>query len=242
MGELRAVGARDPITGTPVRDGSILPSIAAGPDGTLWVAWQDSRFSGGQRDAIALSRSTDGGLTWSAPVAANRDLRVAAFTPTLSVRADGLLGLAYFDFRPDTADASTLLTAAWLVSTRDGVAFAETPLWPAFDLAPAPNARGLFLGDYHGMVAAGNDFVPLLALSAPDPNNRTDLYTLRITPSAAAVALRPAALPNADGRAQALQAQVIRAHITANTRAFMDRRVPGWSQRAGVAEAAQEPR
>lgn len=242
VGELRAVGARNPTTGTPVRDGSILPSVAAAPDGTLWVAWQDSRFSGGQRDAIALSRSSDGGLTWSAPVAANRDLRVAAFTPTLSVRADGLLGLAYFDLRPDTAETSTLLTAAWLVSTRDGAAFAETPLWPAFDLAQAPNARGLFVGDYQGMVAVGNDFVPLLALSGADPTNRTDVYTLRTTPNTAAAALRHDNPPLTGDQVQALQAHLTRSTITANTRAFMDRRVPGWSQRVGLTDAVKDQR
>ena len=242
VGELRAVGARDPTTGTPVRDGSILPSIAAAPDGTLWVAWQDSRFSGGQRDAIALSRSTDGGLSWSPPVAANRDLRVAAFTPTLSVRADGLLGLAYFDLRPDTADARTLLTAAWLVSTHNGVTFAETPLWPAFDLAQAPNARGLFVGDYQGMVAVGNDFVPLLALSGANPDNRTDVYTLRTTPSVAASALQHHGLAPTGAQLQALKAPVAQADITANTRAYMDRRVPGWSQRVGLNRAAPDQR
>jgi hypothetical protein len=73
VSELRAIGARDPDTGAAIRDGAILPAIAAGPGGRLWLAWQDARFSGGLRDAIALSRSDDGGLTWSAPVAVNRD-------------------------------------------------------------------------------------------------------------------------------------------------------------------------
>ena len=47
-------------------------------------------------------------------MAANGSLAVGAFTPTLSVRADGRVGLLYFDLRPDTASASTLLAAAWL--------------------------------------------------------------------------------------------------------------------------------
>ena len=245
VGELRAVGVRDPATGTPVRDGAIIPNIAVAPDGTLWVAWQDSRFSNGARDAIALSRSQDGGLSWSAPVAANRDLRVPAFTPTLAVRADGLLGLSYFDLRPDTPDASTFLAAAWLLGTRDGINFGETALWPLFDMAQAPNARGLFLGDYQGLVAVGSDFVPLLALSSTDLNNRTDIYTLRTTPAAAlsiqwpaqtaqaAQATEAAQGLDASGRSLALQAGAVRARITAHTRAYMDQRVPGWSERAG---------
>ncbi len=54
---VQAIGARDPETGTPVRDGENLGAIAAGPGGTLVAVWQDSRFSGGVRDGIALSRS-----------------------------------------------------------------------------------------------------------------------------------------------------------------------------------------
>ncbi|HEX5635116.1 MAG TPA: sialidase family protein, partial [Gemmatimonadales bacterium] len=57
------LGARDPTTGLAIRDGSILPQMAVGPDGALHVVWQDGRFTGG-RDGIAYARSTDGGLTW----------------------------------------------------------------------------------------------------------------------------------------------------------------------------------
>ena len=77
----RAVGTRDPDTTNTVRDGTLVPTIAAGPGGQLWVAWQDARFSAGQRDAIVLSRSGDGGRTWSAPVAVNRDASVAPSRP-----------------------------------------------------------------------------------------------------------------------------------------------------------------
>src|SRR6185437_4881707 len=104
-----SVGTRDPDTGAAVRDSSLVPAIEVGPGGVLYVLWQDARFSSGARDAIALSRSTDGGLTWSAPVRVSADAGVAAFSPTGTVRADGEIGVTYYDFRPNTPDRSTLL-------------------------------------------------------------------------------------------------------------------------------------
>ncbi len=106
---LQSVGTRDPETGTLARDGGVIGSIAAGPGGVLWATWQDARFIGGARDAIALARSNDGGRTWSAPVAVNRDPSVAAFTPVINVRADGTVGVLHYDLRPNTAASDTLL-------------------------------------------------------------------------------------------------------------------------------------
>ena len=59
VAELLAIGATDPDTGLPVRDGSDIPAMAVDSSGVVYVAWQDARFSSGQRDAIALSRSVD---------------------------------------------------------------------------------------------------------------------------------------------------------------------------------------
>ena len=111
IAEQRTVGTRDAITGQTIRDGAILPTIAAGPDGTLWVSWQDARFSAGARDAIVVSRSADGGATWSAPVAVNKVATAPASTPTLAVRSDGLVLLTHYDLRNNTADP--MLTRPW---------------------------------------------------------------------------------------------------------------------------------
>jgi hypothetical protein len=224
IGEHRGVGAKDPTTGAAIRDGAIVPNATAAPDGSLWVAWQDSRFSGGLRDGIAVSRSVDGGQTWSTITQASNSGTAAAFTPTLTVRADGLVGLMYFDLRPDTASTSTLLSAVWLATTRDGITWAETPVWSSFDMTQAPNARGLFLGDYMGLVSDGAQFVPLLALSGADLNNRTDVYLLRVNP--AATALRGSG---------ALEVPLSDADFQARRQAFtqrqMERRVPDWGRR-----------
>ena len=161
VARILSVGARDPQTGTAVRDAAILASVAAGPNGQLAAVWQDARFSGGQRDGIAFSRSVDGGLTWSEPVRLNADPAVQAFVPTVAIRGDGTIAVTYFDFRSDTISAATLLTDYWMATSTDGVIWRERRLAGPFDLALAPNAGGLFLGDYMGLGVAGQAFVPM---------------------------------------------------------------------------------
>jgi hypothetical protein len=235
--DIQAVGAKDPQSGKAIRDGAYLGAIAVGPGGSLWLTWQDARFSSGQRDAILLTRSSDGGLNWSAPLLINRQTSVAAFTPSIAISADGLVGVTHYDLRPDSADPATLLTGAWLLSSRDGLNWVETPVWSKFDLAQAPDARGLFLGDYQGLVPSGSGFLPLLALSGTDLDNRTDIYALRITPTAMAAStasIRARAL-SADQAAQDAGAAAFkraRQEAIVNT---MERRMPGWAARMSKA-------
>jgi len=175
---VQALGTQDPETGTRIRDAALLGSIAAGPDGSLVAVWQDSRFSGGQRDGIALSRSTDGGLTWSTAARVNRDPTVQAFVPSVAVRADGTMGVTYYDLRSNTSHPATLPTDYWLARSTDGGAtWRESRVAGPFDLAIAPFAGGLFLGDYQALVGIGNAFLPFYAaVNSGDLGNRTDVF------------------------------------------------------------------
>jgi hypothetical protein len=172
-----SVGTRDPATGQAVRDGSDLASAAADRAGVVHVAWQDARPNGGMRDAIVASRSTDGGRTWSAPVRVSGGGAAPAFMPNVQVRADGTVGVAYYDLRSDTPDPATLQTDYWLATSTDGLTWSDTRVAGPFSLGSAPVASGaLFVGDYQALLAAGGRFLPVFVQTTGDLGNRTDVY------------------------------------------------------------------
>lgn len=174
-----SIGIQDPNTGAWVRTSSDLPQVAAGPGGELAIVWQDARFSGRKHDGIALSRSSDDGLTWSLPIEINTDHTAPAFTPSVAILADGTIGVSYFDFRNNTSDKSHLLTDYWFVSSVDGTHWSEQHISGPFDLDLAPNAEGLFIGDYQGLTVIGNAFVPFyVQTNNQGTTDRTDAYTL----------------------------------------------------------------
>jgi len=190
IAQLLAVGTVVPSQASiTVRAGEVLGSFAANPvDGTLYAAWQDSRFTGGNHDAIVLARSTDGGSTWSAPVRVSADATVPAFTPALAVLPSGLIGVTYYDFR-QAGTATYRPTDLWLAVSGDGAAWRETRLAGNFDLLDAPNANGLFLGDYQGLSGDGSTFVALYGrTNTGDTANRTDVFADRMNGSAIATA------------------------------------------------------
>jgi len=239
---VQALGARDPENGTAIRDGANLGAIAAGAQGELVVVWQDSRFSGGQRDGIALSRSTDGGLTWSAPARVNRDPGVWAFVPSVAIRGDGTIGVTYYDLRSNTVDPTSLLTDYWLARSTDGVTWRESRVTGSFDLANAPNAGGLFLGDYQSLISIGNAFVPFYAqTNTGDQNNRTDVFATLASSAGMAAAEAAAAAERAPGAGDpgaAMRAETaaplpltpeFARRLTESIVRTMERRVPGWT-------------
>jgi len=213
---LQAVGTTDPKSGTPVRDGSNLVSAAVGPAGVIYLAWQDSRFSGGAHDGIALTHSADDGATWSTPLGVNADTAVQAFTPTLSVRPDGLIAVTYFDLRNATGSPGTLLADCWMVTSADGVTFAETHLSGPFDLELAPNSEGLFLGDYESLVNNGSVFLPFYVQTNAGTAISSDAF-ISFPPAAAAA--------TADARVQSFRAGAEFRELTAAGRERVMQRI-----------------
>jgi hypothetical protein len=173
--ELRSVGITTE-KGEPVRTADFLPSIAVDPtSGALYAAWQDARASGGKRDGILLSRSADGGRTWSRAIPVNTRPKAQAFTPTVNVTEDGTVGISYFDTRNDTPDPNTFLTSTWLLVSRDGGrTFNESRVAAPFDMRTAPFASGFFVGDYEGLTGTLMPF--FVAANSGNVANRTDVY------------------------------------------------------------------
>lgn len=233
VADLLARGAFDPETQIAVRDGFILAQIAAAPNGDLYVVWQDARFTSGSIDGIALSRSTDGGLTWSGPARVNSVPTVQAFTPQVNVRADGVLAVSYHDLRSNTLDAGATLPAEiWLATSRDnGATWTETRVAGPFDLSLAPNANGLFLGDYHGLASFGTTFLPFFVQGTGEgAPNRTDVFARPITVTLAAAASERATATADDRSRQAARVPAVvpdaawRAQISAGIERVLDRR------------------
>lgn len=185
------LGARDPATHEDIRDGTPLAQMAVAPDGALYVAWQDGRFSG-VRDSIAIARSTDAGLTWSAPARVNSRLDAIAFAPQVAVAADGTVAVTYFDLRSDTPAIATLPADYWLARSRDGGrSWTETHLAGPFDLKAAPVAGGYFLGDYMGLASAAGEFLALHVRTTGNPVDLTNVYLARTPVPIAGMAYGP---------------------------------------------------
>jgi hypothetical protein len=189
--QLRTIGVTDPETGDDVRTGDIIPDIAVAPNGDLYAVWQDARVNGGGADGVALSRSTDGGLTWSPRIKVNQtptNISIGnqqAFTPSVDVAADGTVAVTYYDFRNNTG-AAPLLTDYFVVHCHTACNNAanwgsEVKLTDvSFDMRLAPNAGGFFTGDYEGLASAGNDFGAFFG--QPDSTDPGSIFFRRVGP------------------------------------------------------------
>ena len=175
------------IPGLRVGDG--VPNAAVDrATGKLYAVWEDSRFSGGKRDDILLTSSTNQGRTWSAPVKVNNTPAGAqgAFTPTVKVDANGRVGVLYYDLRNDaTYRDGVYTTTDWIAFSTDGGAHfgASVRVSPDFDHAAAANAGGFFLGDYQGLGVSGTKFFPFFgATLLPQADGRigSDIFSRKV--------------------------------------------------------------
>jgi len=123
------------------------PSISTGPDGTVWVAWQDDS-SGTWR--VYVTHSSDGGRTFSAPVAvdASPPADVKQWKPSVAAAGPGSALVAWIDERgrfagDDLAQAQVRLarierdTAGPSVRIDEGID--PVPLAATLDHAWAPS-------------------------------------------------------------------------------------------------------
>jgi hypothetical protein len=126
------------------------PSIAISPiDDTVFVTYADQPT--GMSSQIEFMRSTDGGVTFSAPVVINDTFTGQHFFSALTVDETGVVHASWFDGRNSPTDSSHYDVYA-SYSLNDGATF-------------SPNARvtsGLLdaggaqvIGDYTGIAAAG---------------------------------------------------------------------------------------
>ena len=137
---------------------SPLPSAEINQNGTVYVAWQDSRFENGTANDIVLSTSADGSA-WSPvtripidPVGSNVD----HFIPGLAVNRDSAgshtqLALTYyFDKNPSCTGSACTIQAGFVTSADNGATWSS----PVVLSKPmqlgwlAPTSQGVMVGDY----------------------------------------------------------------------------------------------
>jgi hypothetical protein len=164
-----------------------LASLAIDRRGTLYVAWQDARFTLGV-DQVLLTRSTDGGASWSAPVrVSDGPANAAAFTPAVAVNGRGQVGVLYYSLRNDPA-RNNWVDAYMAFSFDGGRTFRPSRRVSArtFPASEAARSRGFFLGDYQGLVAGQLLFRPLfvatLSASPRDGGLQPDAFTAAVRP------------------------------------------------------------
>jgi hypothetical protein len=111
--KMPSTAALDPLTGNAIRAALRIPHFAVDPvRGTVYAAWQDSRFGDGTYNDIAFAMSDDGGRTWSQPVTVNATPAVMpagdrlAFVPEIHADAGGSVAVTYYDLRHNGVDSS----------------------------------------------------------------------------------------------------------------------------------------
>ena len=160
----------NPQFGTVSEAGSIdtfLPTPAVGPDGTLYVVWND--VSNGYcvdlgafprptcyNTDIRMTLSRDGGKTWTQPVRVNDDAGESdQMYPWIAVHPDGLVSLMWLDKR---LDPDNINYDAFYTNTRDGVHFLPNV---RVSTQSSQVAKRFNYGDYMGMTATAGSVVPI---------------------------------------------------------------------------------
>ncbi|RQH02097.1 sialidase family protein [Paraburkholderia dinghuensis] len=208
VSDIQVQGVVTPDTGQPVRDASILYSIAVNPvTGAIYLAWQDDRFStatcttpGAGKipiDGIVFSESDDGGVTWSTPAMINKTpvnganpCRQQAFIPAVVATGDGKsVVVTYYDFRNDTNTPAGFEGTDYFALICPTASNCANPAnWgneqrlttASFNILNAPAAPGHFLGDYMGLTASGPTTVyPVFGVATG--LNVTDEFTRKIS-------------------------------------------------------------
>jgi hypothetical protein len=171
---------------------------AAGVDmrsGALYVTWVQARAMAqprypGEMDAdLVLSRSRDGGHTWTPPAVLNDTPLGDRFDPALSVGPGGVVRVSFYDRRADHARF-----ALYGVAVRDLGPLLR--LWPNRQISPELSspatlpyaygscvAPGRFMGDYIAAATAPDGtFATMWTDTALGRPKETDLWFARVPP------------------------------------------------------------
>jgi hypothetical protein len=166
--------------GVPAQRAGSLPAAAADPvSGTIYAVWEDARYrTDGTNDAV-MSRSFDGGLSWTAPQRINPGSttdHVDHYNVTVAVGAHGVVQVAYR--RRDESGKGPLYTPAidtYYQQSTDGGSTFTAPLkvniTPSNAYYDAFSRDGSFEGDYNQIASAGGYTYVVRAQGQPSYKN-----------------------------------------------------------------------
>jgi hypothetical protein len=168
------------------------PSLATGPDGSLYLAWSQGLAHG--QDAL-VARSRDLGAHWDIPVRANDNRAgdgTARALPTLSVAPNGRVDVVLIDQRNDP---SGIFAEVYLASSNDsGHSFHVVRLSSAtFDTRVGPSFGGNLPPDIGAHLSVSSQAKTVHAAWADsrlgnETTGRQDIVTSRIALSGALAA------------------------------------------------------
>ncbi len=170
---------------------SMAVDISGGPNnGTIYVVWANTGVPGintGTGIDVYMIKSSNEGLTWTAPVKVNQDpagLGKQHYFPWISCDpVTGHLAVVFYD---DRNVSSTQCETFCAVSTDGGTSWEDFKVSDvSFTPAPIPGLAGGYMGDYLGISAMGGKVYPVW------PDNRSGAMLTYVSPftvSAAAYA------------------------------------------------------
>jgi hypothetical protein len=171
---MNTVDLVDPLTTFTIRptpDNIAGVAVDSG-SGVVYTAWTSGRFSDGKTSDIAISSSSDGGVTWTPPTKVNDTPNgKLAFVPTVAVLGNGSVGVSYYDLRNNRPESTGIQTNHVLAFCSSSCSTSENwkniSVTGPFNLERAPYARGFFVGDYMGLAGSAKAFDLLYVTPTP---------------------------------------------------------------------------
>jgi hypothetical protein len=157
-----------------------FPGAAVAPDGTVYVAFEDSRTA--SSGAIGLLRSRVGSRTWSSSTLPG--VTAFAFEPAIAVDSHGTVGVTWYDLRNDRLGDAALTADVWFAHSDDrGTRWRQIHVAGPTDLRTAPPPAHNYVGEYQGLAPLRHGFAAVFTLAGPQAENGpTDIFFARIQP------------------------------------------------------------
>lgn len=132
------------------------PQMAINSSGDIFIVFASDSIAGPGLDLdVFLTKSTDGGATWSAPLRVSSTSTGHQYNPAIAIDSLGEINVNYLDRRDDTGNCRTHTYLSQ--STDGGATFADARVTDVDSLFDGnPNGPG----DYSGIACLGNTCYP----------------------------------------------------------------------------------